>query len=367
MDFGRFRDAAATMLIFIVMEAIVVGVVFGSPVFAHEAAPARVDLVAGPDGGVLVTVETDAAAVLARLDGLDHDAHRDRGRDEIEAALGARFAVGADIFRMRGAAGPVPLSWQGFDLSGRMLLRSVAGVGDGVLEVEPAALLGPAVIRTVDASQGAVIEAVFASPGAAAAITWDGAAPRGVGAVLADYVVAGFQHILPMGADHILFVIGLFLLSPAARPLLVQVSLFTLAHSVTLVLSALGAVSVPAQIVEPLIAASIAFVALENVMRSSLSRWRPWVVFGFGLLHGLGFASVLAEFGLPATHVLPALLGFNLGVEIGQLTVLAGCFAAACLVLRRPWYRRVVAIPASLVLALIGTVWFAERIVEGIA
>jgi len=138
-----------------------------------------------------------------------------------------------------------------------------------------------------------------------------------------NYIPVGFDHIVPKGLDHILFVLGLFFLSTKIGPLLWQISAFTLAHTITLALAALGYVTIPGSIVEPLIALSIAYVAIENLYTDGLSRWRPAIIFGFGLLHGLGFASVLAEFGLPQGSFLPALIGFNIGVEIGQLAVIA--------------------------------------------
>jgi hypothetical protein len=148
------------------------------------------------------------------------------------------------------------------------------------------------------------------------------------------YIPVGFDHILPKGLDHILFVLGLFFLSTHVKPLVWQVSAFTAAHTVTLALGALGLVTLPGSIVEPLIAASIVYVAVENIFSSGLSRWRPLVIFGFGLLHGLGFASVLGEFGLPQDQFIPALIGFNIGVEIGQLTVIAIMFLCVWQALR---------------------------------
>ncbi len=140
------------------------------------------------------------------------------------------------------------------------------------------------------------------------------------------YIPVGFDHIVPLGLDHILFVLGLFFLAPRMRPLLIQISLFTLAHTITLALAALGFVNIPGSIVEPLIAASIVFVAIENIWAKGISPWRPFVIFGFGLLHGLGFASVLGDFGLPSGTFVPALIGFNVGVEVGQLAVIAVVF-----------------------------------------
>ncbi len=108
------------------------------------------------------------------------------------------------------------------------------------------------------------------------------------GQALAAYVPVGFDHIVPKGLDHILFVLGLFFLSTRLGPLLWQVSAFTLAHTVTLALGALGYVNLPPSVVEPVIAASIVFVAVENIVSQGLNPWRPVIVFGFGLLHGLG-------------------------------------------------------------------------------
>lgn len=240
------------------------------------------------------------------------------------------------------------------------------------------------------------------------------------------YIPIGFDHIVPKGLDHILFVLGLFFLSARMRPLILQVSLFTLAHTITLAAAALGVVSIPGSIVEPLIAASIVYVAVENIFLNHLSRWRPFIVFGFGLLHGLGFASVLAEFGLPEGAFVPALIGFNVGVEVGQLAVITVMFlcvwqalrvdrgeneaaqgfvlygvliaAAAALIWLNPtalataleaptWlfaapllaifalcagsiqlrdhvdaYRRIVAVPASAAIAFVGAYWFIERV-----
>ncbi len=177
-----------------------------------------------------------------------------------------------------------------------------------------------------------------------------------------SYIPVGFDHILPKGLDHILFVLGLFFLSTHLRPLIWQVSAFTLAHTVTLALGASGWVSVPGSIVEPLIAASITYVAIENIFTSGLSRWRPLVIFGFGLLHGLGFASVLGEFGLPEGQFIPALIGFNIGVELGQLAVIAIAFILVGWAIKRVWYRRVIAVPASCVIAAVGAYWFIERV-----
>lgn len=186
-------------------------------------------------------------------------------------------------------------------------------------------------------------------------------APPSPWARLRQYLALGFVHILPRGLDHILFVLGLFLLQARLRPVLIQVTTFTVAHSLTLALSLYGVVALPARVVEPLIALSIVYVAIENLRTRTLTPWRVALVFAFGLLHGLGFAGVLTGLGLDRRDFAIGLVGFNLGVEAGQLTVIA---AAALLVgwwQQRAWYHRRVVVPASLAIALVGAWWTVSR------
>jgi hypothetical protein len=181
--------------------------------------------------------------------------------------------------------------------------------------------------------------------------------------VFVDYIWVGFEHIIPLGWDHILFVVGLFLFSIQLRSLLWQVSAFTLAHTITLALGMLGYISLPAYIVEPLIAATIVYVAIENIIFKKMTWWRPLLVFCFGLLHGLGFASVLTEFGLGAQSFVAGLIGFNIGVELGQLAVILICFALFGFWFRhKTWYRSVIVVNGSAVIGLIGAYWFVERV-----
>ena len=182
-------------------------------------------------------------------------------------------------------------------------------------------------------------------------------------AVFGQYLVLGFTHILPKGLDHMLFVLGLFLLSTQLAPLLWQVTAFTLAHSITLALSVYGVIALSPAIVEPLIAASIVAVAVENLLTARLHAWRVFVVFTFGLLHGLGFAGVLTEIGLPRNEFVTGLIAFNVGVEGGQLAVIALAFLAVGYWFRhRPWYRARVVLPLSAAIALTGAYWMAERL-----
>ncbi len=181
--------------------------------------------------------------------------------------------------------------------------------------------------------------------------------------VFKTYASSGFQHIVPNGVDHILFVLGIFLLSVSLRPLLWQVTMFTIAHSITLSLSMLGIFSLPAQIVEPLVALSIAYVGIENVFQPRLHKSRLWIVFGFGLLHGLGFASILSEFGMPKDDFALALISFNVGIELGQLAIISLAYVMLAMWFRdQQIYRRLVVLPMSAVIGLVGLSWFWQRL-----
>ena len=186
--------------------------------------------------------------------------------------------------------------------------------------------------------------------------------PGGISSTFFSFLRQGFVHVVPLGVDHILFVIGLFLLSRKWKPLLYQVSVFTIAHTLTLALATLGLVSLPSDVVEPIIAASIAFVALENIFVAKYRPYRLAVVFVFGLIHGLGFAGALSEFNLDPGSLLAGLLGFNLGVEFGQLAVI-GLALIITLGIKEPaTYRKTIVIPGSVLIALIGAYWTIERI-----
>lgn len=222
---------------------------------------------------------------------------------------------------------------------------------------------GSSVLRVKRARNGEIIAFWLKDGEKSKPIRVTGATPRSFFATFSQYLSLGFTHIVPLGLDHILFVLGLYLLSTRVKPLLVQVTSFTVAHSVTLGLGLYGFVSISPTIVEPLIAASIVFVAVENLITDRLTPWRPYVVFGFGLIHGLGFAGVLREIGLAKDDFINGLIAFNIGVELGQLTVILCAFLAVGFWFRsRSWYRTLVVQPASILIALIGAFWMVERI-----
>ena len=178
-----------------------------------------------------------------------------------------------------------------------------------------------------------------------------------------SYMAVGFEHILPKGSDHILFILGLFLFSVKMKPLLWQVTMFTVAHTITLGLSMNGVIALPSNIVEPLIALSIAYVGIENIFAKRLHNSRLVLVFMFGLLHGLGFAGVLSDFGMPDEDFATALISFNVGVEFGQLGVITLAFFIVGLWFRhRQWYRSRVTVPASFIISIVGLFWTFERL-----
>lgn len=177
------------------------------------------------------------------------------------------------------------------------------------------------------------------------------------------YLKLGFEHIIPAGADHILFVMGLCLLSTKVKTILWQATAFTVAHSVTLALSMKNIIVAPSAVVEPIIALSILFVAIENILLSELKPWRILLVFLFGLIHGMGFASSLNEIGLPPGKFYTSILAFNAGVELGQVAIILAMFGFLIVPLRnKSWYRVKVVYSLSSVIALVALYWTVERI-----
>ncbi|MBM3580382.1 MAG: HupE/UreJ family protein [Alphaproteobacteria bacterium] len=376
--------------------AVVAGIVFLLGVFvgpirasAHELRPAIAELFF--EGGTYrVSVRLNLEAFLAGVDPLHRDTKDspvsiayDRLRALPPDALGAAFAAKREEFVQA-----VSVFAGNTRLPSAVLSLDVPPVGDLDLARQSTVVLGgdvpaaadalvlswkesfgPVAIRLraapgPDGKPGEVVQSAYLKGGTPSPPFPIVFAPKQAATdVFAEYVVVGFQHILPLGLDHILFVVGLFLLSPRLGPLLWQVTSFTVAHTMTLALGMLGIVAISPAIVEPLIAASIVYVGVENVLTSKLHRWRPVVVFGFGLLHGLGFAGVLKEFGLATDHFVTGLIAFNIGVELGQLAVIAICYLVAGLWFgHKAWYRRFVTMPASVVVALVGAWWCFERV-----
>jgi hypothetical protein len=323
-------------------------------------------------GRYVIDIAVDPDALLTRLqiqvDGTAPHGLTREARDRALARLGAAFVQSVSLAFDGRAVDPrfdyrPASSFSDFaQAPSTVRLSGEIPQGASVFTVSYGLAAGTfALIARVGESEGQTFWIEGGAPSPAIALAAPPASARWH--VVRRYVVLGFTHILPKGFDHILFVLGLFLLNARRRSLLVQVSAFTLAHSITLGLTIYGVVSVPPKVVEPLIAASIAYVAIENMCTRELKSWRIALVFAFGLLHGMGFAGVLRDLGMPRGDFLAALVSFNIGVEAGQLTMIG----LACLLLAS-WnqnaavYRRRIVQPASLGIALVGGYWTVQRL-----
>lgn len=214
-----------------------------------------------------------------------------------------------------------------------------------------------------EAGEEGLTDVVLHRRSPAASVTL-GAVPETTSYAVGEYFKLGVEHIL-IGTDHLVFLLGLVLVGGRLRSLLAVITAFTLGHSVSLAMATLQVWSPSGGIVEPAIALSIAYVGVENFFaKDAAGRWKITLPFGF--IHGFGFAGVLADLGLPADAVVPALLLFNLGVEAGQLLVLAVILPVLLLLGRQGWYTRVRGawwISAAIVAA--GLYWFVERVFLG--
>jgi hypothetical protein len=350
---------------------------------AHEVRPAIADVQVGA-GEVRLTVRLAIEAIIAGIDlaGLqdtndsplatDYDELRALDPAALEAELraawpriveGFEIRIGERTLEPEITALAIPeVGDTSLPRDTDLTVTAILPPGGEPVTVGWIGAYGPLVVRQTGAGEDAY--AGYLTGGAASEpLPRSGVVHEGTRSVALRYLAVGFEHIVPKGLDHILFVLGLFFLSQRLRPLLIQVTAFTVAHTFSLALAMLGLVSVPSTIVEPLIAASIVYVAVENVLRSNMTRWRTLVVFCFGLLHGLGFASVLSEIGLDPTRFVVGLVSFNVGVELGQLSViLAAYFALGLWFRQKAWYHARIATPASLAIALVGAFWFVERV-----
>lgn len=352
---------------------------------AHRLRPAIVTITFNPDRTYVATIELNMEAVLAGIGPEHQDTNESPNAREYDTL---RELPPAELKNRIQAYSGVYLEGIGVLLDGgrtepELVGAEVPEVGDVARErITKLTIAGqaPADARTFTWSYAKpfgssavrvrragedTTQTAFLNPGETSPEFAIGEPLRGKTTleVYREYLWLGFTHILPKGLDHILFVLGIFLLSVKWRPLLYQVTSFTVAHTITLGLSLYGVISLPSSIVEPLIAASIVYVGIENVLTPELKPWRVFVVFGFGLLHGMGFAGVLQAIGLPENEYLNALIAFNIGVELGQLAVISAAFLAVGVWFRdRPWYRARIVIPGSLAIAAVGAYWAVERV-----
>jgi len=361
------------------------------PVYADVVKPALVEISVFSDARVNIEIRTSIEALLTGINGRyrntqeapnsdQYDALRELEAPDLREAFDAFHPVLLDGVDLIVDGVSVPLEMGVVDIAPpgytkvprASVIRLVGTIPEGAMSLQwyyPMAFGDQAVrVRQVDETAGEYhwsghqwikddrpsqpfsLTEVFTKP-----TFWS---------VASLYVSAGFLHIVPKGLDHILFILGIFLMSMRLKPLLLQATMFTIAHSLTLSLGVFGLVNLPPQIVEPLIALSIAYVAFENLASEQLSRFRLPVVFAFGLLHGLGFATILTEFGLPKELYVAALLWFNVGVEFGQIALLVCAYLAITVWFSRAEvYRRYVVLPGSLAIGGLGAYWMVERVV----
>lgn len=334
---------------------VAIAVAFAPPLAAHPGAATDVVVTLRRNGRAEVLLTTMPESLRLKLQALGVPV------DGLVAQMNLRFDGQSAPLRFTGTSTPEAAADRD---AGKIVVRFSTSVPAGAAQVswQTSLILGsyPLVVRGPDGSetlewlQGPAPSQTRAIAAAAPASTWS---------TLATGIGLGFTHIVPHGIDHVLFVLGVFLLAARLRPVLIQVSLFTLAHSITLALAMFGLVALPARVVEPLIALSIVYVAIENLRTTELTRGRLALVFAFGLLHGLGFAGALAALGLPTSSLLTTLVAFNIGVEAGQLAVIAvAATVVATIELPPPAYRRLVVRPASLAIAILGATFLIQRV-----
>jgi hypothetical protein len=336
----------------------------------HDDGTYTVDVVCDLDALALGAPSTaDSAALAAEIEALDPDAREElteRLLVLLKRRLRVRFDGQPDAFDVSFPERQQPPP-EGVPPAALGLVARLSGrVPDGAREVTFfASRAFPPVRLTVTRSGKAAGSAEMLEPGGESwPIPLVGPRPTAsFTQTVHRYLVLGVTHILPWGLDHVLFVLGLALLSPRLGPLLAQVTAFTVAHTLTLALSSYGVVALSPRVVEPLIALSIVYVGVENVVSPRLRPSRIALVFAFGLLHGLGFAGVLGELGLPEGQRLTALLAFNVGVELGQLAVIAMAIVVLRIWARLGGRREAVVKPASIAIAAMGLFWFVQRLI----
>lgn len=330
---------------------------------AHPLATATISIAATEAGIVTLTFTADADALVARLEALDEAPVSPLGAEKRRARIQSLFPELAAHIDLRADEMPLALRLERIlvDDKAQAELHLTAAVPSAAraLTWRSSLVAGsyPIAMRSADGQE--VIEWLHGSQASEPLALGAARAPSG----FINGLVIGFTHIVPAGLDHVLFVIGLFLLSRTTRSVLLQVTAFTVAHSITLGLSLYGMFAAPASIVEPMIALSVAYVGVENLLTSRLHPWRVAIVFAFGLLHGLGFAEALAGLHLSSSNFLTTLVSFNLGVEAGQLAVIGMTALVFGIVTR---VRASANLPtmrfASAAIGLMGSIWTIQRI-----
>jgi len=284
-------------------------------------------------------------------------------RDAIRTLLRDRLHIAADGATLQGAAWSAPEALperQSIRVRARFPLLSPAGRIEVRTQMFP---YDPQHKTFLNVYESGAVAAQSILDKDRTAFEYFSGTRQGIRAVIGKFVPAGVHHIL-IGPDHLLFLAGLLLLGGTTKQLLLVVTAFTIAHSITLSLAALGTILPPANAIEPAIALSIVYVGADNLLVSAGGRdTRAWIAFAFGLIHGFGFANVLREMDLPGRALGWTLFAFNVGVEIGQLVFVV--LVASLFV----WIRsrseaagRRLAFAGSIIVMLAGVFWFVQRV-----
>ncbi len=344
------------------------------PVAAHEIGTSRVAVVFDQHGSYDIELQTDAGSLVEKLQSTSGLPLRSETRADLltsvlkgfDESFRRRVNVRFDAFSVRPNTEytVTPPSSDGSPTLVNIHLRGRVPAGARQFSWSYGWTFATYALTIRNAASGKPRTEWIEGGETSAAFTFsEGTAPLDRAGMLCRYLTLGFTHILPNGLDHMLFVLGIYLLSGRPRSVFYQVSAFTVAHSITLGLSMYGVVTLSPKIVEPLIALSICYVAIENIFLSELKAWRIALVFSFGLLHGMGFAGALKDLSLPRSEFLSALMMFNVGVEAGQLAVIGIAFLlVGWYCSSRTWYRPLIAVPASLLIACIAVYWTFERL-----
>ncbi len=348
---------------------------------AHGLVFTKVEAMFAEPGVVNITVEYDLGLVLPQRDG--YYALTAATAETQQVAVAQALPEIHEALQFYAGDQRLQLKLQGFTLpklpagafqdpaqDKSTVLRFTAALpangGPLVLVVPYGARVDHPVLFAVGTPAAGVIARCWVEEGPSEPFDWKTLAPRPPWwRDFAKYLRLGFKHIVPDGLDHILFVLALFFLGQTWRKLVAQTTIFTVAHATTLFLAQYGVISLPGRYVEPLIAFSIACIALENIFSPKLGPTRLVLVFAFGLVHGLGFASSLSEVKFPRAQFLMALLGFNFGVDFGQLFIIGLALLAVGWFRNKPWFRTRIMVPCCAVIAAVGLFWTGQRILAG--
>ena len=377
--------------------ALIFNVIAGiTAVTAHELRPAVMDISASQsdDNHILVELHFIAEAFLADIDlsaisdtdesanASGYDTIRALPSGDISALIRKKWPDLQSLLRIFSETQELTISLEDVKVESQdnlalvrettLYLSAQVDKTSQTIRVDWDKRLGSIVIRALADEQSADYTEFLVAGGTSKPIALFNRAPSPFLDVVSNYLYSGIIHIIPFGLDHMLFVLALLAMSISVRPLLLQISLFTVAHTVTLALASLKIISFSVPLVETLIAVSIAYVGLDNLLNPNqrpqnnsgqkVGRLRAVIIFGFGLLHGLGFATVLQDFGLPEASFAVGLISFNIGVEVGQIVTILPIWVVLGLFRLNPHqFRRWFQVPVSLIILAISLFWIYER------